>query len=420
MTCDTTRSTTTLSGEARAHVRAPRVAWALTTLVGALALFGCRGSGETEASAGAAEPPAAEAAARALVSVDPSLLSAGRVRTAGAVARGAGPRFGLPGEVLSSLDGEAEVGGLASGRVATIEVDVGDVVKAGALLARIDAPEVGALRADYLRAQALSEAAARRLERQRALEKDGATSQSAIDVARAEASALAAEVAAVRARLAALGAAPEPRGSARLEVRSPIAGVVVERRATLGRAIAPEETLFRVVDGDKLVIEARFPETLGAPPAVGTEFELSPRRGAEDGSARCKARVSSGVGAVDPTTRSVVVRLSPLGPCSLLRPGAYVDVVSVAEAPGGSESTGTAAPAGVIVPVEALVDVRGVPTVFVAAAEPGKFEARPVLPGPTVGQLVTIESGVAPGEQVVTTGVLLLKGQVLRDVLGGE
>jgi multidrug efflux pump subunit AcrA (membrane-fusion protein) len=61
-----------------------------------------------------------------------------------------------------------------------------------------------------------------------------------------------------------------------------------------------------------------------------------------------------------------------------------------------------------------------VPTVFVADAKPGAFQARAVRVGPNAGAAVTIEAGLAEGDRVVVAGAVLLKGEMLRSVLGGD
>jgi multidrug efflux pump subunit AcrA (membrane-fusion protein) len=72
-----------------------------------------------------------------------------------------------------------------------------------------------------------------------------------------------------------------------------------------------------------------------------------------------------------------------------------------------------------VVPRNAIVDVRGKPTVFVAGSTPGEFSARAVQAGSGDSNEVTIDSGLSAGEQVVVEGALLLKGELLRADLEG-
>ncbi len=52
--------------------------------------------------------------------------------------------------------------------------------------------------------------------------------------------------------------------------------------------------------------------------------------------------------------------------------------------------------------------------------EEGKFLSRPVQVGPSRGDLVTIRSGVQPGEVVVTEGSFFLRAEMLRNAPAGS
>ncbi len=208
------------------------------------------------------------------------------------------------------------------------------------MLARIDAPDVGRATAELLRARGRGEATARKLARQLELEKQGATSSNAIDEARAEDRAARAELTAARTMLATLGAA-EPRVeddggappasravSIQVAIKAPIAGVIVQRSAVLGGAVAPDRSLFHLIDPARLLVRAKLPETAGALPTAGASASISTRAaGGRDRRSAAEAAVMAGFGAVDESTRTVPIRLRPSGPCPWLLPGAYVDVL---------------------------------------------------------------------------------------------
>jgi hypothetical protein len=67
-----------------------------------------------------------------------------------------------------------------------------------------------------------------------------------------------------------------------------------------------------------------------------------------------------------------------------------------------------------------VVDLRGIPTVFVAVGEPGEFVARAVEVAPSIGHIIPVKLGLQPGEKVATQGIVLLKGEAMADILGGE
>jgi cobalt-zinc-cadmium efflux system membrane fusion protein len=381
---------------------------------------GCRdASGASSGDPHPAPAVTAEAADKGRIEIDPALLASGRIKVSPVEKRRLDGEVLLAGDAAPAEDGEAEVGALVAGRVATLDVAEGDRVKRGQILARIDAPDAGRATAEVMVTRGRALVAARKLERQLVLEKQGATSQNAVDEARAEDQAARAELSAARTRAATVGAGEPGEGVVvRVAVRSPIDGVVVRRDAVLGGPVTMEKSLFRVVDPERLIVRARLPETRVPAVAVGAAATLRPRASGASGAAAappCEGVVASTFGVVDEATRTVPVRVRPLRPCPWLLPGAWVDV-SVRAAAAPAES----GPVGLFVVAEAVVDVRGTPTVFVATDKPGVFLPRAVRPGGTAGASLAIDAGLAEGERVVTAGALLLKGEMLRSILGGD
>jgi multidrug efflux pump subunit AcrA (membrane-fusion protein) len=243
-----------------------------------------------------------------------------------------------------------------------------------------------------------------------------------------------AELESIRALLTSWGANSGGSVSAQLPIRSPISGFVAKRTATLGGAVRPDETLFHVVAPDRIVVLARWPEARLAVPERGSLLEVRPRT--SSGSAECMARVETRGQIVDPSTRTVTLRLRPEASCPALLPGSFANVAAKghgknkeplipADADGApvtspDDGVTTSVGAAVEIPRLSVVDVRGVPTVFVATSEKGHFQARRVATRPSHGDLVIVESGLRPKEKVVSKGVILLKGELLGDSLGGH
>lgn len=386
--------------------------WGPTLLVTCL-LVGCKNA-PSEPPPDVTDGTSTESSGR-LLRLDPALTVDGRVEVATAVTFERADDVTIPGEVVPAPDGEADVGSLVAGRIASLNAVEGAKVTKGQVLAWLDAPEVGGVRADLARATAQLSAAEQRLERQLTLQAQGATSQAAVNEARAAVASAQADQRGAQARLGAAGTSSSGT-SGKVALRTPIDGVVVERRATLGGAVAPDTTVFRVINPDTLRVKARWSETLGSIPAVNTRVHLSPRASVSGGaSATCDARVETHLGVIDPHTRSVTLQVAPAATCPPLTAGGYVDVfVSPETAPDQTRARWVA------VPLEAVVDLRGLPTVFVAHSEPGVFEARTVDAKPSVGRMVPIELGLEAGEKVAVKGVVLLKGIALGDLLGGD
>ncbi len=354
-----------------------------------------------------------------VVNVDPWIVTSGRIAFAPVSRRPLRGDLRVPAETAPSESGAADVGALIAGRVGTIEVHEGDAVKRGQVLAWVDSPEAARVAADVIRARARVLAASRKVDRQLGLEQDRATSAAAVDEARMDLATAEADAAAARTMLTSLGI-PEPpppaQGAlaARVPVRSPIDGVVVERMATLGAPVSPDRTLFRVLARDHVVVDARWTEAMTTPPPKDTPVRLLPRGGSGDGGAPCTGKVTATVGLVDERTRARRVRIVPDGPCALLVPGAYVDAAFTSAALGIESAPALA------LPKEAVVDVRGAPTVFVAEGKPGAFSAHVVRVGRTTTEDVAVDDGIAEGDRVVVVGAVLLKGELLRSELESQ
>lgn len=104
---------------------------------------------------------------------------------------------------------------------------------------------------------------------------------------------------------------------------------------------------------------------------------------------------------VDPATRTATVRIAIPNPELRLRPGMYA--TAHIEAQLGNEA--------LLVPREAVIDTGSRQVTFVAASE-GRFEPRNLKTGvPSADGMIQVLEGLAPGEQVVTSGQFLLDAE---------
>jgi len=93
------------------------------------------------------------------------------------------------------------------------------------------------------------------------------------------------------------------------------------------------------------------------------------------------------------------LRLEAENPGFVLRPDMFVDLEFSAKAP-----------AGLAIPQDAVIDSGLEKIVYVEASE-GVFEPRPVILGTAYGNFVTVTSGLAAGEKVVTSGNFLIDSE---------
>jgi cobalt-zinc-cadmium efflux system membrane fusion protein len=287
---------------------------------------------------------------------------------------------------------------LLAGRIARIAVRDGQRVRAGQVLAEIEAPEAVRARAEFLRARSHQIQAARALARQRALAQEHATSPNALDEARATAAAAAADLLAAKAVLHSYGA--DTHGH--VAIRAPIAGLVSERFATLGSPVTPDKPLFQLVAPSQVYVAAKLPENVQLTAAPGAVVRLYPR--SEGRGEPCIGRVEGVLNVVD-LQRRLTVRIAPQA-CPQLVAGRYVDT---------ELDTSSQLSAAVVVAKEAVVELKGVPIVFVEVPrEPGVFEPRAVRLGASTRMDTIVEAGLQAGDRVVDRGVILLKGEMLR------
>lgn len=172
----------------------------------------------------------------------------------------AGPR--LAGSLEARL--QANVRAEAGGDVTALFVDIGQVVKKGDLLARIEANAIRdqAQSAESAVRSAESDLAVakRQLERTQRLVEAGAVAARDLEVAQANAASAQARLDNARAMQA--GAQKQLSGTT---ARSPMDGVVSRREVNAGDVVAPGAPLFTIIDPSSMRFEAAIPsQQIGA------------------------------------------------------------------------------------------------------------------------------------------------------------
>ncbi|WP_437723532.1 efflux RND transporter periplasmic adaptor subunit [Sorangium sp. So ce861] len=295
----------------------------------------------------------------------------------------------------------AEINARAAGVVRQLHVDVGAEVKKGAPLAIVDSADVGADRSRLASALSRLKIAEENLQREEQLEKEGISSRRSVLAAQQELEAARAERATFAASLAVVGASAG--GSGGYTLTTPLAGIVTQRKATVGRLVGVEETLFEVVDVSSMWAELDVPET--DLPAVSLKqpvvIEVDGTEGRE-----LKGEITYVAPAIDPATRTAKARVPLANPDGALRANMF-----------GRARILAPTRAAVMVPRSAVQRAKTVKLVFVKLAE-DQFEARRVEIGATESDLVEVTKGVRPGEEVATEGSFLLKTETLKESIG--
>jgi cobalt-zinc-cadmium efflux system membrane fusion protein len=300
----------------------------------------------------------------------------------------------LPGRVVWDETRTARLLAPLAGRLQRVTAQAGESVKAGQLLARLSAPDFGQAQADAARAATDAQQATKALARARELLDAGAIPARDVEAAEADLQRAQAEQSRTHARLTGYG------GGAAVDqqytVRSPLAGVVVERNALPGQEVRPDQApaaLFVVTDPSRVWVLFDVPESEAAQVRVGQELDVK-----LDGSAAAQAKVEQVADALDAQTRALRVRASLPNPDRRLKGEMFVRGVLHLPADAGQPT----------LPADAALLIRGRYVVFVQTGA-GRFERRPVKvveSGP--GQVRVLE-GLKPGEHVVVQGALLLQ-----------
>ncbi len=132
-----------------------------------------------------------------------------------------------------------------AGRLVEVRVDVGQAVKAGAVLARIDAVdyenELRSTSAEVGRLKALVDNQRRVVERYRSLGRDEFVSETALDEAESQLKALTEQLATASARRD-----MATRGVSKTTVLAPVDGVIQQRLVSKGTYVANGQALFEI------------------------------------------------------------------------------------------------------------------------------------------------------------------------------
>lgn len=292
---------------------------------------------------------------------------------------------------------EASVGSRSSGLpIVAINADIGDTVRKGQVLARLDDSTTAAAvaRAEAQLAQAQARADEARINRDRALQLAGQKLLSQQDVLQAttNAAATTAEVAQARAQLR----------SARLDhehtrVLAPDDGVVIARVATLGAVAQPGTELFRLIRQGRLEWRAELTGERLLQVRPGTVAVVRSSDGTE-----VRGQVRAVAPALD-DARRIGLAYVDLEPSPSIRAAMYLQGdLQLAERQA------------VTVPAASVVVRDG--RSYVATLEAGnRVRLTPVVAGRRTADRTQIESGLDAGATVVVRGAGFLNdGDVVR------
>ena len=286
-----------------------------------------------------------------------------------------------------------------SGRIVALKAAPGDRVRAGQVLAEIDAPDLGSALADLQKARADEARKQRVLDRALALQPGEAIAAKEVEAARADALQAQAEASRAEQRLKNLNPRGLPVQGQRLLLTSPLDGMVTERNANPALEVGPgmAAPLFVVTDTRRLWLLIDLPETLISRVRLGSRVAVESDAYAGE---RFSAKVVQLAPVLDPNSRRAVVRARLDNPAGRLLPEMYVRALLL-------QDSGQ----GVAVPNSALVQRGLYSFVFVQGAD-GTFQRRAVKLLTHGAESSFVGEGLKDGEAVVVTGALLLDAEI--------
>ena len=292
----------------------------------------------------------------------------------------------LPAEIRAST--EAPILARATGYVRHLGVDIGSSVTNGQVLAELETPEL---------TQQLGSARAMKQQAEAALHlaKTTAARWSEMRLAKIVSPQEADEKAAdAELKLAALGStAAEVRRLEELlgfaRITAPFDGTITARKTDIGQLVVAGSgvELFRLAQTRTLRVFVHLPQSLAGSAQAGTIANVLLNEQPGHGH---PARLIRTAGAIDPTSRTLLVELELPNPDGLLMPGTFAQV----------EFPTQGAPAGWTIPANTLLFRAEGLTVAVVDTN-GVVELRRITTGRDLGATVEITAGIDSSTRIV-------------------
>ena len=313
------------------------------------------------------------------------------------VGQGSAVELVFPATVAASPTASARIDARAAGVVRSVGKTLGDYVRQGETIARIESADAAALAAQLSAARARVNELSAAYDRERRLFEANVTARQDLEAARANLQVAQSELARAQAAVSAAGVSGDGRS---LAVTSPLAGRVTSAPIVLGSFVDAGEELYQVVNPSGMQVEVALPSAEASRIQPGDEATLEIADNREVG-----ARVRSVTPSLDPESRSATAVLSLARPIPGLQPGAFLQARI---RPSGEVDAGRMS-----VPESAVQTIDGAEVVFVRTRR--GFQARPVVTGARSGGRVVIESGLEANWRIATTNAFLLKAELEKE-----
>jgi len=383
------------SGTAIPGCAPPRTATATTAaLLLAAFLFGCGGSkGDPKAEAPPQTKVEHEQDANVVQVDHPEQFP-----LATATAYISSSKLMATGSVNPDISRTVPVISLATGRVVEIRARLGDTVKKGQILLRVQSADMAAAFSDYRKAVVDEQLSRTQLERSKLLYDKGALSLNDLQVAQDTEDKAAVDVENTTERLRVLGASID-HPAAIVDIVAPVSGVITDQQVTNAAGVAGlgSPNPFTISDLSSVWILCDVYENDLAEVHVGETADI--RINAYPDKV-LTGRISNVGPVLDPSLRTAKVRIEVHNP-GLLRIGMFV----TATFHGQKKET------HVSVPASAILHLHDRDWVYLPAGGKGndkKFRRVEVTSGDTLpNNMQELLSGLQPGQQLVSNALVM-------------
>jgi cobalt-zinc-cadmium efflux system membrane fusion protein len=310
----------------------------------------------------------------------------------------------IPGRLETQNRKLAKIGSPITGRVSDLYVSLGDVVKKGQVLAKVNSIELTQTQLTLIKSTQLIGLKTKAVERAKLLFEADVISKAEMLRIENELDAVKADYRASRDQLMVLGmnekALEKLESSGQInsygDVISRFDGIIISRAINLGQIVNPQDNLFHVADLTTLWAVANIPEQQASfiqkDEVVTIEIPAL-------GNKKIDAKIIFEGSIVDPETRTVLVRTEIDNQSLSLKPdmltSMYIQSKKVSR---------------LAVPAAAVVRENDRNYVFIQNS-PKTYRLREVQLGHKDGNLITILSGIAEGETIISDGAFHLNSE---------
>jgi cobalt-zinc-cadmium efflux system membrane fusion protein len=310
-----------------------------------------------------------------------------------AVAHESRSQLTVTGTVNPDISRSVPVISIATGRVVEVHARLGDAVKKGQLLLRVQSADMSAAFSDYRKAVADEKLSRIQFERAKLLYDKGAISLNDFQTAEDVENKAQVDVENTTERLRVLGGSID-RPAAIVDIRAPVSGVITDQQVTTAAGIAGlgSPNPFTISDLSYVWILCDVYENDLAGVHVGETAEI--RLNAYPDKV-FSGRISNVLPVLDPTLRTAKVRIEVRNP-GLMRVGMFV----TATFHGQKKETYAA------VPATAILHLHDRNWVYLPTGDK-KFRRAEVTVGRTLANnMQEIVSGLQPGQQVIQNALV--------------